>query len=131
VGDPDISTSLEDYFVEHVSGPVKKVCGDLFQKLCAQKLGVEVVAEYRFFPPRRWRFDYALVEERIAIEVEGGIWLKGGGRHNRGKGMLNDMAKYNAAAVEGWIVIRTTPNTLIAQSTLDLIQRALETRRSA
>jgi very-short-patch-repair endonuclease len=131
MGDPDISTSLEDYFVEHVSVPLERVMGDLFQKLCAQKLGVEVVAEHRFLPPRRWRFDYALVEQRIAIEVEGGIWIKGGGRHNRGAGMLKDLEKYNCAAVEGWIVIRTTPDTLIAQSTLDLIQRALETRRSA
>jgi very-short-patch-repair endonuclease len=125
-----ISNDLGDWFkVEHVSGPVKRVMGDLFQKLCAQKLGVDVVAEHRFHPPRRWRFDYALVEERIAIEVEGGVWTRG--RHTRGAGFLKDVEKYNCAAVEGWIVIRTTPDTLIAQSTLDLIQRALETRRSA
>lgn len=95
----------------------------LFQKVCkAVKLGVPV-AEYRFAPPRKWRFDFAFVEQKIAIEVEGGVWT--GGRHTRGSGFLKDMEKYNAAAVLGWRVFRCTPDTLLSPNTLDLIAQAL------
>jgi very-short-patch-repair endonuclease len=100
----------------------------LFQKLCRQELGVEVEAEFYFAKPRRWRFDYAIVEQRVAIEVEGGVWTRG--RHTRGSGFVKDMEKYNAAAALGWLLIRTTPDNLISQSTLDLIRRAIETRKA-
>ncbi|MBX3050835.1 MAG: hypothetical protein KF753_05135 [Caldilineaceae bacterium] len=60
--------------------------------------------EYRFHPDRRWRFDYALPEQRIAVEVEGGTWQNG--RHNRAKGYAKDAEKYNAAQGLGWQVFR-------------------------
>ena len=30
--------------------------------------------EFRFFPERKWRFDYAVPRRKLAIEIEGGIW---------------------------------------------------------
>lgn len=69
------------------------------------------VAEYRFHPRRRWRFDYANPKFKVAIEQEGGIWIKG--RHNRGKGFLNDMEKYNTATLMGWRVLRYTPQNIL------------------
>jgi very-short-patch-repair endonuclease len=114
----DVSNSLEDW----------ETVLDLFQKLCRQELGVEVEAEFYFAKPRRWRFDYAIVEQRIAVEVEGGVWTRG--RHTRGAGFLKDLVKYNEAAVRGWTLIRTTPDTLVSQTTLDLIRRAIETRKA-
>jgi very-short-patch-repair endonuclease len=60
--------------------------------------------EYQFHPERRWRFDYALPEQRIAVEVEGGTWQNG--RHNRAKGYAKDAEKYNAAQGLGWTVFR-------------------------
>lgn len=79
--------------------------------------------EYRFAPPRRWRFDYAWPDAKVALEVEGGVWIRG--RHTRGSGFLKDMEKYNAAAVRGWRVLRCTPTQLPAPATLTLIQQAL------
>ena len=32
-------------------------------------------AEYRFHPKRRWRLDMAWPEQRIAVEVHGGIHM--------------------------------------------------------
>jgi very-short-patch-repair endonuclease len=66
--------------------------------------------EYKFCPTRRWRFDYAFVEEKIALEIEGGVWAYG--RHNRASGYIKDMEKYNCATVMGWKVLRYTPQNL-------------------
>jgi len=62
------------------------------------------VREYRFAPPRRWRFDFAWPEKRVAVEIEGGIFSMG--RHTRGQGFLADAEKYNRAAMLGWCVLR-------------------------
>lgn len=56
--------------------------------------------EFRFAPPRRWRFDFAWPAQMLAVEVEGGIFAAG--RHNRPLGMIADMEKYNEAALLGW-----------------------------
>ena len=79
--------------------------------------------EYRFAPPRRWRFDFAWTHEvmyerngsrkdndwsfaPIAVEVEGGTYIAG--RHSRGKGYEKDTEKYNRALIMGWRVLRVT-----------------------
>ena len=80
-------------------------------------------AEYRFAPPRRWRFDFAWPDYRIALEVEGGIWT--GGRHVRGKGYEKDCEKYNTAQLEGWKVYRVTPAMIRDGRALELLCQAL------
>jgi very-short-patch-repair endonuclease len=64
-------------------------------------------AEFRFHPTRKFRFDFAWPEFRLGLEIDGGIWT--GGRHVRPKGFLRDQEKTNLAAVEGWAVLRVTP----------------------
>ena len=66
--------------------------------------------EYRFAPPRRWRFDRAWPAERVAVELEGGVWSKG--RHVRPAGFEADVEKYNAATAHGWRVFRITAKML-------------------
>ena len=84
---------------------------------------MECVKEYRFHDKRKWRFDYAIPEHKIAIEVEGGVWT--GGRHTSPKGFLGDMEKYNTATVMGWRVLRTTPEDLLARATFLMIRRTI------
>lgn len=67
--------------------------------------GVET--EHRFDASRQWRFDFAWPALKLAIEIEGGVFS--GGRHVRGIGYVKDMEKYNAAALQGWLVLRYTP----------------------
>jgi very-short-patch-repair endonuclease len=66
--------------------------------------GLQFEREYYFHPTRRFRFDFAFLEPKIAVEIEGGIWK--GGRHSRGSGFENDCWKYNSAIKEGWRVLR-------------------------
>lgn len=42
----------------------------MFRQIILSTFGVEAVSEYKFHPTRKWRFDYAIVEYMIAIEVE-------------------------------------------------------------
>lgn len=98
----------------------------MFSRLVMTIIGLRVVQEYKFHPIRKWRFDYAIVEYKIAIEVEGGIWRKGGGAHSRPANIIRDIEKYNQAAVSGWVVIRVTPQELISNKTIRLIKSALE-----
>jgi very-short-patch-repair endonuclease len=67
------------------------------------------VDEHRFAPPRRWRFDFAWVEQKIAVEIEGNAWhVRGGGKHMQD----NDLHKYNIATAQGWRVFRFSPKML-------------------
>lgn len=81
------------------------------------------LTEYRFHPARRWRTDYAWPDKRVALEVEGGIFVRG--RHSRGAGMLKDMEKYNELAARGWRLVRTTPDKLCSPETLRVLTLAL------
>ncbi len=62
--------------------------------------------EYKFLTNRRFRFDYAWVTEKFAVEVDGGVFA--GGRHTSGKGYTMDCEKMNLALLEGWKVMRVT-----------------------
>ena len=70
----------------------------------------EWVSEFKGISGRKFRFDAANPEKKIAIEIEGGLWMYG--RHNRPLGMIQDLEKYNLAVVEGWKVLRYAPETL-------------------
>lgn len=82
------------------------------------------VQEYRFHPVRKWRFDYAWVEQKVALEQEGGVFR--GGRHTSGFGFLKDMEKYNTATALGWRIIRGTPQQVRSLAVLAYLAPFLE-----
>ena len=84
----------------------------------------EPTREHEFAPPRRWRFDFAWPQWRVAAEVEG-IFHGGGGRHQRPAGFEQDAEKYNAAAIEGWIVLRFTPGQIKSAYAIRIIEQTL------
>ena len=66
--------------------------------------------EYMGIPGRKFKFDFAIPEKKIAIEYEGGTWS--GGAHVRGAHYSSDCEKYSLAAIHGWCVIRITADML-------------------
>lgn len=95
-----------------------------FQLLCRCAGLPAPVAEYMFCPGRKWRLDYAWPGQKIALEVEGGVWT--GGRHLRGKGFSKDMEKYNTLSELGWRLFRCTPDDMRSMAILGLLKRVLK-----
>lgn len=75
----------------------------------------EPVREHPFHAARAWRLDFCWPAAMVAVEIEGGVFLRAGGRHNLGAGMAADAEKYNAAVFLGWSVIRLTDKQLKPQ----------------
>lgn len=61
-----------------------------------------VVTEHPWHPTRKWAFDLAWPDMHIAVEVDGGQWKPGGGKH----GTVADYDKINQATLAGWRVLR-------------------------
>ena len=79
--------------------------------------------ELRFAPPRRWRFDWAWPAQKLALEVQGGLFVAG--RHSRGAALLKEHEKLNAAAALGWRVCFVTPQQVENGEAVDIVQKAL------
>lgn len=64
--------------------------------------------EYRFHATRKWRFDFAWPDSKVAVEIDGGGFTFGGGKHMQPR----DLEKLNTAASLGWKVYRFTPEMI-------------------
>ncbi len=97
--------------------PGDKIKLEIHAMLCRFFGEDQVKAEFKFHPVRRWRFDYAVLSEKIAVEYQGhgatgGFKDKHGrihvGGHASITGMTGDCEKYNAAQAAGWKIITFT-----------------------
>lgn len=100
---------------------------DAFTLLCRKELGERCEKEWKFHPVRKWRFDYAFPDFKVALEVEGGVFT--GGRHTRSVGFIKDIEKYNTAAMLGWTVVRTVPDELYTGKTLTMLKLLIDARK--
>jgi hypothetical protein len=71
--------------------------------------------QYIFHPTRKWRLDFAWPDRRIAVEVNGGIYMNKNnptnpGGHNRGAYMELSYEKINEAQRLGWKVFMFGPS---------------------
>lgn len=84
------------------------------------------IYEYKFDSVRKFKFDYANLRLKIAIEMEGGIFT-GTGHAKIGK-YLKDMEKYNMAQIKGWVILRYAhgQESKIAND----VKKAIERRKS-
>lgn len=58
--------------------------------------------EVMLVPNRRFRFDFVHRKSKIAIEINGAIWVQG--RHSRGSGLVKEYEKLNFATMHGYRV---------------------------
>jgi hypothetical protein len=80
--------------------------------------------EHIFCLDRKWRFDFAWPEQKIAVEIEGGT-LFGKSRHSRGQGFVSDCRKYNTAALMGWRVLRFTTEMVKSGCAIDSVMEVI------
>jgi hypothetical protein len=83
--------------------------------------------QYRFVPGRQYRFDRAYPDQKVAVEVQGGIWTNGA--HSRGSGVSRDCVKYSIAAALGWRVLPVTVEMIEDGTAVQLIRQALGVSR--
>lgn len=80
--------------------------------------------EWRFHPTRKWSLDIAWPEQRLCLEVQGGIFIQG--RHSRGAAMLKEWEKLNTLATMGWRVLYCQPNDVCTNETVEMIESCLK-----
>lgn len=84
----------------------------------------EPTREFRFSEDRRWRFDFAWPDEKLALEYEGGSFINGA--HGRGKQFEMDAVKYGIALLLGWRVLRVNSHMVDDGRALAFLKLALK-----
>jgi very-short-patch-repair endonuclease len=87
---------------------------------------IDFATQYKAIPNRRYRFDFAHLDSKVAIEIQGGIWVKSG--HTTGKGLQNSYAKLNLASYHGWKVFQLSSD-MINPTWLTIIYLAMMDRQ--
>lgn len=103
---------------------MKQTPGDELAWQMQHALDEQPEREVYFAKPRMFRFDFAFRDQKLAIEVNGGVWKKKA-RHQTGIGFTRDCVKRSLAAIHGWRVIEVTPAHIQSGEALQWIEAAL------
>ena len=98
------------------------------EELAAQILLAGLPAPMRQYPfaknvGRQYRADFAFMDERLLVEVNGGAFI--GGRHTRGAGYEDDLQRNAIATALGWRVVSVTPSHIKKKFAIEWIKCAL------
>lgn len=85
--------------------------------------GIKYEREFKAVSGRKYCWDFAIHEHRLLIEVQGGIYKKGG--HSTGKGITRDCEKANLALLNGWQQITVVKEQIKSGQALKWIQQAI------
>ena len=81
------------------------------------------VREYQAIPGRKFRFDFAFVDERLLVEINGGTY--NGGAHGRGVGINRDYEKGNLAVVNNWRVLSFDTKQVKSGAALEVVEQLI------
>lgn len=112
--------------------------------------GLKLEPEFKFHPTRRFRVDWRVhmgmwegkgkrppsneltfVPTRVLIDYEGGIFHKGRMGHDSIKGIKRDIEKHNLAQIEGYVMIRVTPDRIVSGEAFAWITDALKRKETS
>ena len=83
----------------------------------------QYVREYQAIPGRKFRFDFAFVDERLLVEINGGTY--NGGAHGRGVGINRDYEKGNLAVVNNWRVLSFDTKQVRSGAALEVVEQLI------
>lgn len=120
LGNPDLAAkntqALRELTSANVSRDVRELNPDTIKALMAQDdvadelqaqikmLASDLPQPIRDYPLDRYRIDLAWPAAMLAVEVDGGQWAAGGGKH----GSRSDYAKTRRLTTAGWRLLRFT-----------------------
>ena len=84
----------------------------------------EPVREYPAIKGRKFRFDFAWLEHKLLVEVNGGTYTQGA--HSTGQGIRRDYEKSNLATLAGWRVLSFDGKSVKSGEAVEVIRKALE-----
>ena len=73
-------------------------------------MGMTCVDEYKFLPNRKFRIDHFFPEANLAVEEEGGVYIRGA--HCRPTRFCSDMEKYNLMTEQKIFLLRYQPKSI-------------------
>lgn len=79
--------------------------------------------QYPVVVGRQFKFDRCWPSHRVAVEVQGGLWVAGA--HSRGSGVERDCLKLSMAAAVGWRVLPISRAMIESGEAVRLIAEAL------
>jgi very-short-patch-repair endonuclease len=83
------------------------------------------VRQYQFHPTRKFRFDFAWPDHKLALEIDGGIFTNQPS-HRSASGIVADIDKHNAAILTGWRVLRAHTKMVNSGEFALLVRQALD-----
>jgi hypothetical protein len=75
--------------------------------------------------PNAWRFDFCFPEYALIVEVDGGIFMAGGGAHSHPVDVKRNLLKRNDAALAGFIILAFMPEQIRRGEAIAFTQRVL------
>jgi very-short-patch-repair endonuclease len=84
----------------------------------------EPEVEYVAIPGRKFRHDMAFVDQKVLIEIQGGIYSYKPSHASAG-GIRRDCEKANLAVANGWRLFHFTPDMVRSGEAVKMIEEAL------
>jgi len=78
--------------------------------------------------PRQFRADVAWPVYRLLCEVQGGLWMRGGGGHSHPMHIEKDIEKQQCAALLGWQIVPVTTDQVKKGEAIALLERLFASR---
>lgn len=91
-----------------------------------KSLDLKLIHHHKFMDSRKFEFDFAFPDLKLAIEVQGGIWITSG--HTKGKGIKQDHDKNQNACALGWQILYCCPDDIKKGVAIKFIEKTIEYR---